>query len=1114
VLDVRAEWYDGTIVQRSLNITVIDDWPPDDAPADIGNYPSLQGAITVAGGSWYSCCVNTLTLHAPATRGARAVVVAARRALVAEHWAPGRYVMIDGDTGTQWSTATNKNPVPKVQIVELAAAPRAPSVDEAAAAPPPPDGATLYVLTLAEPLRHDFRLGAWDSASVSPNFWPRRRVGIEHLHVQQVFNDYSPVAADSPYDYQLYMRGVRFQRCVDCWMHAVRVNGTGESPIWNQYTKHNSFTDCVFSHTFYPYRGSTGYALFGGAAQDVLTDNCTFHELRHVDMQSSTAGSVMRRAHMRLADPQSHQGFSIENLWELNFFDTRQGGIWYDHLVDYSASSGTYWQGMFCEHGSDFGTVGHTPACGPRWVFWGNEAIGSRSGIHLGGQNEAHVVAYNKIVSAGYAQYGGHPMVVWDQSFGHSVFGNAFVARSETHGKHAVFFDKESQNCGIEFFDNTFYSNSNSAQEPITRTQSRVQTNVATAFTNLPTAFSAVHNNAVADYDGHAPLPQPPHHPSLFAMQRGLPGAIIVSPSSDIGAHHVRGYPLQLVVDLYVVGSDTTVARVDVLVDGVVMHKVDAPTLDLRETVEASKRVSNAAITKKATMVIDGVWLESEEQEQQRAAVTSSTTSGSANTEVVLSVVVVDSNGGSEAVAWPRRLRIHNTALLIAPLLGTPEWAFHLGAWWSATESRSIVRMDGSDDVVAWMDIARPNDDRAAHLDAIDVDDGTSRIYPKYQISSPLLRGRAALTFAAGDVTDRVDRRYAFTRGDYLYTINDRQPRTVVVVAAYSASNADKRNEIFSSYSGSSRSISIGHGDSSVRAYLAGQILSSSADVAPPGEPIIVALSCDYQSTRLYVNTANTVAASATAAELVPPYFDQVTLGGSRTTLDLDGAIGDVFVFRNSLPISQLDALMTALREHYSAAPPDVPQPPPRPPQPTSTIDATTTTGTTSTTARPISPSAPTPTVTRQPPSLQESPIDAQLLPIIIGSAVGGCCCLIVVVVVVLMLVAIAARGRNRRRRNTNAMYGMTRHSHRSSRAEMPSRRARSSSGAPSTETGSRRVRRSRPSSSTYAPINVSPPAASAGAPPTVTYSVLPPSTAPPYTVVPPEGDVQAELAR
>lgn len=157
-----------------------------------------------------------------------------------------------------------------------------------------------------------------------------------------------------------------FDSCVDCSVRNVRTHRTGESGLTLTKAKRFEARNCVFNETWYPYVGSTGYVQFANC-QDCLMENITATYLRHVDLQSGAAGSVIRRSFVAHADIQSHQGFATgewlrcdavvvqlfmlslpETLWESIHLESDQTYLWYDNKVNYSASTGSYYRGYVC----------------------------------------------------------------------------------------------------------------------------------------------------------------------------------------------------------------------------------------------------------------------------------------------------------------------------------------------------------------------------------------------------------------------------------------------------------------------------------------------------------------------------------------------------------------------------------------------------------------------------------------------------------------------------------------------------------------------------------------------------------------------------------------------
>jgi len=311
---------------------------------------------------------------------------------------------------------------------------------------------------LNQPLRYDFPT---DDGSYAQHVFPIRRCGVEGLTLVQTR--------------QLWTTGVLFLNAWECWARGLKVVKAGRYPVYSRYAKWCEIRDCDFDDAWYHGGGGTAYVGWE-KSYDCLMENVTTRRMRHAPcVQWSASGNVIRKSTFIGSDMQWHAGWTNENLFE-------------QCVVNAAGRTGSYGHGAWASPPND---TAHGPE-GPRNVVYNCDIRGRRSGLWMGGMNEAWLILHNRFrVDAGPGIY------ARTCSFDHVIRGNVFVlARRDQPALHLATPD-----CvGVELLDNRVYGGNGKLVVGSARPL-------------------AAQGNTFAPYDAEAPRPSP-RIPSIFDWQR------------------------------------------------------------------------------------------------------------------------------------------------------------------------------------------------------------------------------------------------------------------------------------------------------------------------------------------------------------------------------------------------------------------------------------------------------------------------------------------------------------------------------------------------------------------------------------------------------------------
>lgn len=241
---------------------------------------------------------------------------------------------------------------------------------------------------LNQPLRYGFPVA---DGSYAQKIFPIRRCGVENLTLVQT--------------QQLWTTGVLFLNAWECWARGLKVVKAGRYPVYSRYAKWCEIRDCTFDDAWYHGGGGTAYVGWE-KSYDCLMDRVTTRRMRHAPcVQWSASGNVIRRSTFHGSDMQWHAGWTNENLFE-------------QCVADATGRTGSYGHGAWASPPND---TAHGPN-GPRNVVYNCDIKARRTGLWMGGMNEAWLILHNRFLVAG-----GPAVYARTCSFDHIIRGNVFA---------------------------------------------------------------------------------------------------------------------------------------------------------------------------------------------------------------------------------------------------------------------------------------------------------------------------------------------------------------------------------------------------------------------------------------------------------------------------------------------------------------------------------------------------------------------------------------------------------------------------------------------------------------------------------------------------------------
>lgn len=261
--------------------------------------------------------------------------------------------------------------------------------------------------------------------------------GLQGVHLEQEVvpnqgprGPFDPLTLWYPIE-DLWTSGAIFYFAWNGWLKDVTIRNTGRNAAYFPMSKHIEVRDCLFDNSLFKGGGGTGYVGFD-RSWDCLIDHIEVRGMRHApNNQWNSSGNVVRNSRFLGSDGQWHAGFTVENLYEGNFIDSRGNG-------------GSYGHGLFAS-GPSSGL--HGPQ-GPRNVVYHNDIISSKSGIQMLGGNEAWLILHNRFIAET-----GCAVFAKEKSFDHVIENNIFVLKN----CRAPAVQLGSDSTGVELRDNAFF---------------------------------------------------------------------------------------------------------------------------------------------------------------------------------------------------------------------------------------------------------------------------------------------------------------------------------------------------------------------------------------------------------------------------------------------------------------------------------------------------------------------------------------------------------------------------------------------------------------------------------------------------------------------------------
>lgn len=328
--------------------------------------PYSQAAICFQGAGLQG---TRLQLATDAKRGATELALVSTAGLAA-----GDRILIDGPVSERWRQLTqNKCPHGTYRRYQVL-------VERV-------DGGKLI---LGQPLRLEFPVA---DGSYAQEIVPIRRCGIEGLYIEQTED--------------LWITAVLFNSAWECWARGVRVRMCGRNPVYANVAKWCEIRDCVFDDAWFKGGGGTAYAGWENACDCLMEDVETF-KFRHAPLvQWAASGCVIRKGVFHDSDAQWHSGWTNENLFE-------------QCVVTATRGNGAYGYGAWASPPED---IAHGPN-GPRNVVYNCDFASPKTGLWMGGMNEAWIIAHNRFVVGE-----GPGVFMKDHSFDHILVGNVFALK-------------------------------------------------------------------------------------------------------------------------------------------------------------------------------------------------------------------------------------------------------------------------------------------------------------------------------------------------------------------------------------------------------------------------------------------------------------------------------------------------------------------------------------------------------------------------------------------------------------------------------------------------------------------------------------------------------------
>ncbi|MEM7576520.1 MAG: glycosyl hydrolase family 28-related protein, partial [Planctomycetota bacterium] len=133
------------------------------------------------------------------------------------------------------------------------------------------------------------------------------------------------------------INGINLFRVIGVWVRDVKIGPIGSWPLEIEKAAHCEVRDSHFDDTFA--RGGGGVGYFGlSKSHYCLVDHVRVERLRHMSLQMSSSGNVVRRCTLRNADLQFHLHWPSDNLIEQCDIDAGWGS---------EESRGTYGVGVY-----------------------------------------------------------------------------------------------------------------------------------------------------------------------------------------------------------------------------------------------------------------------------------------------------------------------------------------------------------------------------------------------------------------------------------------------------------------------------------------------------------------------------------------------------------------------------------------------------------------------------------------------------------------------------------------------------------------------------------------------------------------------------------------------
>ncbi len=251
-----------------------------------------------------------------------------------------------------------------------------------------------------------------------------RRCGVEDMTLEQTED--------------LWITTVFFNSAWECWARGVTVKKCGRFPVYARSAKRCVIQDCIFDDAWFKGGGGTAYAGWE-SSYDCLMVDCVTYKLRHAPcVQWAASGNVIRRSTFMDSDMQWHAGWTNENLFEQCRVVSRRG-------------TGSYGYGAWASPPED---EAHGPN-GPRNVVYNCDIQGEKTGLWMGGMNEAWMILYNRFAAAN-----GEGVFAKTFSFDHIIRGNVFVIQSPRFPAVSL----ATPDCtGVEVYDNVIHGGNGKA---------------------------------------------------------------------------------------------------------------------------------------------------------------------------------------------------------------------------------------------------------------------------------------------------------------------------------------------------------------------------------------------------------------------------------------------------------------------------------------------------------------------------------------------------------------------------------------------------------------------------------------------------------------------------